>query len=529
MYTSLTVVVVLIVGVVALSTQQPPPPTIAEFAPQAQEQIEDAPDEQATRFGEGAGAGNGEGADPGSDAAREASPPPEIEVPRVRDCVGDPPRQTEDPQSPPCVPYWDGDNGGATWQGVTRNEIRIVAPSNVGFATEMARHFNARYEMYGRQLIIIPHGGGESAQEMQAAAVAADDEHRAFASLQYGDSGGREFVYYNELARREIISMNGRPTMYDEADLARFHPFQWSYLPGHDKMSRNKADWACRALKDERAEFADGAESLGTRVFGLVVTVHPDGSGPDLTPMKAVLSGCGIALAAEIEFVMDGDDQSGREQAQTAVAKLRSEGVTTVLCQCHTQTSGYYMGSVATANGYNPEWVIGTYMYQAEDVAAQLWDPVQIESSFGMSWWSKQLPPQDSPWYWAVNEGNPDREFANYFDYYEARWLYNGLLMMVAGIQMAGPHLTPQSFADGLQSTTFPNPNAGGPPYYQGEVGFANEHTAVNDAALVWLTKSERSNWSNSPGAKCYANSGLRYREGSWPSGYGDLFEPPCY
>lgn len=46
-------------------------------------------------------------------------------MPKVRRCVGDPPRQIEDPHSPPCVPYWAGGNGGATWPGVTADEVRI--------------------------------------------------------------------------------------------------------------------------------------------------------------------------------------------------------------------------------------------------------------------------------------------------------------------------------------------------------------------------------------------------------------------
>src|SRR5262249_54240556 len=37
-----------------------------------------------------------------------------------------PPHQTEDPLSPPCVAYFDGDNGGATAQGVTGSEIVVV-------------------------------------------------------------------------------------------------------------------------------------------------------------------------------------------------------------------------------------------------------------------------------------------------------------------------------------------------------------------------------------------------------------------
>ena len=105
------VTLALIVGLAtfALTARQPPPPTIAEFAPQAVEQITDAPTDQASKSGVG-GAGDcspgqvcegGAGAgDAGLDQVTER-----INVPRVRRCVGQPPRQIEDPQSPPCVPF----------------------------------------------------------------------------------------------------------------------------------------------------------------------------------------------------------------------------------------------------------------------------------------------------------------------------------------------------------------------------------------------------------------------------------------
>lgn len=42
-------------------------------------------------------------------------------------CVGDPPRQTADPLSPPCIPFWEGDNHCQTYGiGVDCDEVRIV-------------------------------------------------------------------------------------------------------------------------------------------------------------------------------------------------------------------------------------------------------------------------------------------------------------------------------------------------------------------------------------------------------------------
>src|SRR5687768_6307208 len=128
-FLALTLVLAALVAVVSLTFRQTPPPTIAEFAPQAIEQITDSPDDQTSSRSERAGE------DPAAtDAGLGAVPPaaPALDAPRVRRCVGDPPRQIEYPQSPPCVPYWDGDNGGATYKGVTRDEIRVVVPSDTG-------------------------------------------------------------------------------------------------------------------------------------------------------------------------------------------------------------------------------------------------------------------------------------------------------------------------------------------------------------------------------------------------------------
>src|SRR5258708_6754720 len=46
--------------------------------------------------------------------------------PSNKRCVGIPPRQTEDPLSPPCVGSYTGNNGGATYTGVTKDEVVLL-------------------------------------------------------------------------------------------------------------------------------------------------------------------------------------------------------------------------------------------------------------------------------------------------------------------------------------------------------------------------------------------------------------------
>src|SRR5690242_17524846 len=104
-YLALSVAMLVLLGVVAFTATQPPPPTIAEFAPNAVQNIKNAPDEQQSSQGGAGGCAAGQPAC----TTPTPSPPPKaeqtaarqaIDVPRVRHCVGDPPRQIEDPQSP---------------------------------------------------------------------------------------------------------------------------------------------------------------------------------------------------------------------------------------------------------------------------------------------------------------------------------------------------------------------------------------------------------------------------------------------
>ena len=73
-------------------------PAISEFAPQAQE-IRSTPPEQTSQLGRVPGGPSGPGA-----PSPSPSPSPPVSLPNgavISHCVGDPPRQIEDPQSPP--------------------------------------------------------------------------------------------------------------------------------------------------------------------------------------------------------------------------------------------------------------------------------------------------------------------------------------------------------------------------------------------------------------------------------------------
>ncbi len=124
---AVTFIIVLVVAQIALLSRSDAPPTIAEFAPQAQNPIKQPPGQLSSDFGTGNGSGGGGTPGTASPSPSPGSPSSQIDRQAVLKCVGDPPRQIEDPQSPPCIAYWTGNNGGATSPGISGDTITIAA------------------------------------------------------------------------------------------------------------------------------------------------------------------------------------------------------------------------------------------------------------------------------------------------------------------------------------------------------------------------------------------------------------------
>lgn len=115
-------------------------------------------------------------------------------------------------------------------------------------------------------------------------------------------------------------------------------------------------------------------------------------------------------------------------------------------------------------------------------------------------------------------------------------FVYPELMLLASGIQAAGPALTSDTFAAGLMTAHFPNPDPGRAPYYQPSVGFGpGDHSFYDDYNVSWwsdaadaldigVNQSAKGSW-------CYLDQGARFRAGGYPSDARDrLFNPavPC-
>jgi hypothetical protein len=544
MYTGLSLAIILVVAALAVTASQSAPPPIAELSPSA-EQIKDAPPEQASELGNadgGAGIFGGTSTSTTTTLPPGAVAPVPVRQPRQRRCVGTPLRQTEDPQSPPCVASWSGgDNGGATSKGVTGDEIRVAVPTVDGKLNRhidaMQLYFNSRYEMYGRKLRLIPfQGAGDNVPcaRMKPDAIKVDKEIDAFASLVYLIQRGNEACYYDELARRGVMSMQSghNPPAGGEAHLEKFAPFQWNYLPSLDKILLSLGEVICKNLQGRAPAHALGAQRAAlVRTFGLVTEVPLAGAPTaDTALLDSALRACGVE-PVRVPQNSNVEPAERATLAKAAVLKLKDAGVTSVICLCDASYLVQYIFQQSTLETYYPEWIVQDYM--AQDHESQIAVSTQNDQKtqiFGIRSWNKAIG-RDMPFWPAMREADPTFPPEQYL----FSMVYWNLLILASGIQAAGPHLTPQAFQAGLYATKFSNPGCGGPPYYQGCVGFGpNNHTMVQDATLVWYDTQAKPRDTDptvagpTSGGYCYVDNGRRYKPGQFPAGDPAFFQPTC-
>ena len=548
-------VLVALLALLMVAAPRSAPPAIAQIAPNAVQQIKEAPQEQAleddggsvdTAGGEGGEGGEGDGGGDGGEVGTSRPPSPSVKAsggltePRLKSCLGSPvPRQIEDPQSPPCAPFFSGDNGGATSRGVTRDTIKVALPDknvDTPYRKALVSFFNERFQFYGRQLEVVPIPGYDPSQGcdpavQSGAAAAARDQLDAFISFDTSGCGG---VYYaREAAGRGVIVTNFQP-LYDEQELRTLHPYVWSYPMSNDRMFPALGRWTCQRLVGGVARMAGDPSMRGTtRKFGVLLadTVRPEPT--NYRPLLDALRACGTPVdEADIRTVQLGADNNAPQAvARDVVLRWKLSGITTAVVLSHANFTTGTLFPAATAEGLLPEWVVSDY-WEQDTLAVQHERPsAQQGAMMGIT----VKPPHhllaEDPAVQAIRSIDPtllapaDADTSVARQIYNTR-LYKQLLLMATGIQAAGPKLNPETFARGMQTTLFPNP---GTALQEGRVGMPQSHSATLDFSEVWYSPTKRGAFrAEAPGAWCYVDGGRRRTAADIPKGDAALYSGPC-
>jgi hypothetical protein len=501
-------------------------------------------------------AGNG-GEGPGGAAAPGQGPAGAGRNPSLKHCVGQPLRQTEDPMSPPCVANFSGNNFGATYQGVNKDEIRILIyiegnftdcvtsqgcetrPS--GVYVDLAqppksddtwtirtfrgwqRYFNDRYQTYNRFVHFIlyysnSNTGSISPEQRRGDAADNFATVHPFAMLNYGTTGGNADAYTQAMNDRGVLTFGsfvGRPASFYQ----QYPKLVWGYQPSIEVQAKIFSTYVCqKVVAPGKVTFAGDQSMIGKpRVLGLLRSADDSnpGFGQFAALVKSQVEACGGHFAAEETFPQAGFVQSSQyspRYATAGVADFKQKGVTTIIWPQGYETNYSHQASAAQ---YNPEWIIaGDHNHEGVEAGGQ-----QDQSEWDHAWVVTTVPytkPVDQTvCYQAYRSADPDASPTDVSLVCTGTY-YQDLERLFTGIQVAGPRLGPSSVDHGMHAIpAIPSKSNEIPACYY-EPG---DYTCVKDSVPMWWDSQCQLSASSRPGCWRMPEKGRRYLAGQWPSG----------
>jgi hypothetical protein len=549
----------------ALNLPQSNPSTIAEYAPVPGD--EDAPPGgNVSSLGLSSSRGLGSGTGAGSDSGLTGSAKGRKVA--TKRCVGTPLRQTEDPMAPPCVPFFDGDNGGATYQGVTRDEIVIVVYYTPGLISEdngqtppaggycdidlapntggpgcysrntnfdanrvrairaLSRYFNDRFQTYDRHAHFWIKWASDPPTAESRRADAADiyNQRRPFAVINQA-TGGFDDEFTDAIADKKAMMFStypGAPGSFFRKNA----PLVWNFPPDVEHWAEGYVDYVCTKVAPYPVAHATGGTKKNgqpmngsPRKYALMYTTDPKHPGLQsfADHVRRGINKCGIH-PIEVTFPLAGyavnlSPSSDRTYAGQNVAKMKGEDVTTVIWAGGQEAD---TGHAADNAQYYPELVIAGDGILDGNANGHL----QNQNWFRNAWTVTPQLRQDeqyAPGQDACHEADPSAEWQVC---YLADYIYRKVFMLFQGIQVAGARLSPTGVDRGFHAIPA---RASNNPYMAACYFDPGDFTCVKDSMEMWWDpNAPDSPYSN---VACWrmVNQGKRYLPGSWQS-QDDLF-----
>jgi hypothetical protein len=473
------------------------------------------------------------------------------------------PHQTEDPLSPPCVPYYQGDNGGSTYKGVKRNEIDVVyyiacsttnntfsptskgsegancgeiddldqPPSDNDFLytrglKRYAAYFNSRYQTYKRHVhmwafyghysVSVSGPGGCQNDCRRNDATQTIDTYHPFSVLTNGGIADFMDAYADAMAQKKVVNFGG--AAHNDSFYRQYPGLLWNYAPSFEKQAGLFASYLCQKAVPTKVSFSGNASDMGKkRKFGII---YYDDTGDNyyvgVKPIiERKLAECGVPKGSipEASYTdtgsVSGDPSTGPAKA-TKLSQFKNDGVTTILWMGN--PNGEWANQANRLRWY-PEWIVfgdgGMEDFvNARYVNTNVWQHAWVVSNV-----TKIGRQDDQPCALALREVDPN------FPTTDIPWdcgFYDNLRQMFTGIQVAGPDLTPHSVDQGfhqIPAVASTDPQVPACFYPQGD------YTCVKDATPMWYDPNGQiRGWS---GSGCWRNveDGKRYLESKWPPG----------
>jgi hypothetical protein len=454
-----------------------------------------------------------------------------------RDCSGGALQDGNSPYSPPCLKWNGTDNGGATSRGVTKDTITVVMREqgdrgNSGGTDQdklkqqarekgltdtkedqirsrdtLLEYFNTHFQLYGRKVKLVTYQGrgdmlkefaGSGQEEANADALKVGQEIGGFADLSAISQ-----PYLDALVRQKVVSFGGLhlPESYYQSKA----PYAWGQLIDCTTLVQNATDLLAKRFKPTDTAVRAGSAALRQkpRKYGILLPDDPVYK-QCVDDAKPRLKAAGIDIAKEINYSLDFGKM--QQEAPNMAAQLKGAGVTTVILVTD-PILPYFLTGAATQQDYWPEWFVSGSALTDIDILGQFYDQDQWQFAYGQSFLSDIFQGKDSESYRAYKAMRPQDEPAITRDQY-----YYNFLMLFIGLQMAGPNLSPETFAAGMYAY----------PARTGSFGrwsfSVTDHTASDDAREIYWDRNAASAFNNRPGRYVALHGGRRFRASTWPA-----------
>jgi len=473
--------------------------------------------------------------------------------------------QFNTPYAPPCVAKFTGSNGGATYNGVTATTITLAqrefpptadseevaadmkaagdAPQQVTSQVEQVflNYFNKAYDLYGRKVVIKPYTTsannvteliGQGQAQACADADAITNQMHAFGEdgIPYDQSAGGTSPFSQCAANDKLMEFFG-DAYYSETTFQAENPYVWSFTPDCQRIAANMADFIGSDLAGKKAIYAgDPTLQASVRKFGVFIPNVPsyiNCNGEPSSLQNKLLETKYHVPASQISqfFHYDLDIATFQQSAQQAIVQFKAAGVTTIVLADDPFSLGL-LTAAAAQQDYHPEWLLQGSAATDTDNEGQTYNQAEIDNHmFGVSEASatNTIFGPNSP------AGKLYLKLTGHQIPAETDGNYPYLVEIFDALQAAGPDLTPQNVARGLHAL----PTLGAPQFSYGAWSWntgpsgivgGGDHTAVNDARLVYWAGNVTSPVNGKMGTFIPLFGGKRFTLGNYPKSLPKLF-----
>jgi hypothetical protein len=473
--------------------------------------------------GEAGGAGPAAAAGPAGDRSR---------------CTADGRAQGVTNSAPACVPRTGGDNGGATYQGVTGDEITllryrpksnaqvdaILRTQGLASSPEEEQHahdafaafFEKHYELHGRKIKwVVAQGTCEISPPdipcFRDEVKRLNAEHKPFAAFWLQSTTQGEF--FQQWSQLRVVNVGG--WHFNGAFNSSLRPYHYDVFMDGTRTARNLADYWCKKMQSKPASLAGDPTLRATRRKVGIITQDFPVTRANAVDFVRLVTGemCGSREDASDPIYTPSDISRAQQTANTAIQKLKAEGVTTLVIMSDPIGPRFFT-QAATAQRWFPEHLLAGSGLIDYDPLGRLYDPAQWVNAFGPGHLGDPIPFDESDAAKAAADVGVTGVYSG------ANLLYAYMHLLVGGIQAAGPQLTPASFERGLLTS---EPYGGWERSKNPAVPMVrwgpDDYTAVEDSRHTYWSPDATSKIDGKPGAYIALEGGRRWEIGTWPAG----------